>query len=90
MEQKNTVMILIKKKEVQVEIEILKVIFSIFKYWGYSRNRYSINFKFEKHICCRCVLTSFVLLLNLPFLDRILDMATLFWLVLGKPIFDKS
>ena len=33
MKQKNTVMILLKKKEVQVEIEILKVIFSIFEYF---------------------------------------------------------
>ena len=33
MKQKNTVMILLKKKEVQVEIEILKVNFSIFEYF---------------------------------------------------------
>ena len=33
---------------------------------------------FEEHISCRCVLTSFALLLNLPFLGRILETATLF------------
>ena len=33
---------------------------------------------FEKHIPCRCVLTSFALLLNLSFLGRILETATLF------------
>ena len=32
---------------------------------------------FEEHISCRCVLTSFTLLLNLPFLGRILETATL-------------